>query len=268
MRVCTLLLGAVVTTALASSPQTRAEAAPEAEAAAEAPPVEPAAELLSALQPLEAEAAARRPLPAPQRRALQHELGAARRQLLRAQRGALSWPLALTGVLANLRAAAELGRRGANEAGPAQRFSAEVEALQRRAEELLAAAGPPYPAYGLPPPPPPPSAPAVLLLRRGVLLASRDALPPPAFQALLSQMQLLAFGDEKVRLARDAAQAGVRLSCREIAQLMATTAFPDEQVEIAAALYPQAKDPQGLHALLSALPMHADRERLRRHLGR
>ena len=69
---------------------------------AAAEPIEGPEELLAMLAPLEATNAER---PGPRRQAVQQELAAARRQLQRAGKGALSWPLALTGVLGNLRAA-------------------------------------------------------------------------------------------------------------------------------------------------------------------
>ncbi|MCS6913884.1 MAG: DUF4476 domain-containing protein [Myxococcales bacterium] len=191
---------------------------------------------------------------------IQYQIAAARRQLHRAASGAMALPLALTGVLANLQAMAVHNRQDPEPGDLVRQFAQEVEGLRLRTERLLGASAPPYPHHD-------PPGPAILAPRQGVLVATRDLLPPPSFRALLASMHRLAFGDEKVRLAREAAQAGVRLSCRHIAELMRTTGQVDEQVEIAAALYPLAQDPEAIGEILAVISLPADQERLRQRLA-
>jgi hypothetical protein len=99
------------------------------------------------------------------------------------------------------------------------------------------------------------------------VIVDADVLPRPPFAALLMQFERLPFGRDKLQLARAASQASVRLFCHEIARLLSTTAFPDEQVEIAALFYRTAWDPENLPTLLVALPSPADRQRLMERLS-
>lgn len=89
-----------------------------------------------------------------------------------------------------------------------------------------------------------------------------------AFADLLARMQRLSFGDEKVGLARDAASSGNYFTCEQVSQLMKSSAFADEQVKIAAALYPRVVDPQNFVQLTSTLTFDSDRDKLRQLVGR
>lgn len=105
-------------------------------------------------------------------------------------------------------------------------------------------------------------------LRRPLVLLTGDLLPPAPVALLLSQLGQTAFIEEKMELLRGAVRAGLRLFCADIAQAMRTTAFADDQVEIAALLYPRARDPENVAALLAVLPFPADQRALRTLLGR
>jgi hypothetical protein len=104
--------------------------------------------------------------------------------------------------------------------------------------------------------------------RRPLVLLTGELLPPAPVAQLLSQLGQTAFIEDKLALLRDAVRAGLRLSCADIAQAMRTTAFADDQVEIAALLYPRALDPENVAALLAVLPFPADQRALRTLLGR
>jgi hypothetical protein len=108
----------------------------------------------------------------------------------------------------------------------------------------------------LPPPPPPPPLTSPLPMRN------------TAFADLLTRMQRLSFGDEKIGLARDAVSSGNFFTCEQVSQLMKTSAFADEQVKIAAALYPRVVDPQNFVQLTSTLTFDSDRDKLRQLVGR
>jgi hypothetical protein len=88
-----------------------------------------------------------------------------------------------------------------------------------------------------------------------------------AFADLLLQLQRKSFGDEKLQVARAAAASGQRFSCEQVGQLMRTTALGDEQVQIAATLYPRLTDPENLGQLLALLRGPAERDKLRRLVG-
>ena len=93
-------------------------------------------------------------------------------------------------------------------------------------------------------------------------------MAPAAFGGALAQMQRLSFSDEKVNYARDLVSSGNYFTCDQIAQLMRTASFGDDQVKIAAMLYKNAVDPQNFTALTTTLTFESDRQKLRRMLGR
>lgn len=93
-------------------------------------------------------------------------------------------------------------------------------------------------------------------------------MAPAAFHGALAQMQRLSFSDEKVNHARDLVSSGNYFTCDQIAQLMRTASFSDDQIKIASTLYRNAVDPQNFIALTTSLTFESDRQKLRRLLGR
>ena len=91
--------------------------------------------------------------------------------------------------------------------------------------------------------------------------------PPPmtraAFATLLMQLQRRSFGDEQLGLLRDALRRGHYFTCEQAGQLMRASALSDDQVKIAAALYPQIIDPENFSQLVSMLSRESDRQKLR-----
>jgi hypothetical protein len=105
---------------------------------------------------------------------------------------------------------------------------------------------------------PPPSSPA----------PPSPAMTQTTFVGLLTKMQRLSFGDEKLGLARDAATSGNFFTCEQVMQLMQTSAFADEQIKIGATLYKRVVDPQNFVQLTSTLAFESDRDKLRQLVGR
>lgn len=89
-----------------------------------------------------------------------------------------------------------------------------------------------------------------------------------AFEGLLKQLQRLSFSDEQLTLAREAARGGAFFTSDQVGQLMRTSAFGDNQVRLAAALYPHVVDPQNFAQLASILTFESDRQKLRQLAGR
>ena len=82
------------------------------------------------------------------------------------------------------------------------------------------------------------------------------------------QVQRKSFGDEKLQLVRDASAGGHHFTCEQVGQLMRTTGQGDEQVQIAAALYPRLVDPENFGRLIVTLTAPGDQDKLRRLVGR
>ena len=89
-----------------------------------------------------------------------------------------------------------------------------------------------------------------------------------AFAELLKELQRRSFSDEKLNLARDAVTGGAYFTCEQVGQMMRTASFGDDQVKIAATLYPRIVDPQNFIQLTSILTFESDRQKLRQLVGR
>ena len=94
------------------------------------------------------------------------------------------------------------------------------------------------------------------------------AMGKAAFANLLMQVQRRSFGDEKIEVIRDARGAGHHFTCEQVSQLMRTSTAGDEQVKIAAALYPRLVDPDNFPRLTATLAAESDRRKLRQLVGR
>ena len=94
------------------------------------------------------------------------------------------------------------------------------------------------------------------------------AMGKAAFANLLMQVQRRSFGDEKIEVIRDARGAGHHFTCEQVSQLMRTSTAGDEQVKIAAALYPRLVDPDNFPRLTTTLTAESDRRKLRQLVGR
>lgn len=183
---------------------------------------------------------------------------ATRQALLQVLSGALPLPQALQTTLANLQVLAGYQQRipagGSDEAR--QHLSASIERLRHQAELANSAAFTN-------------SAPAATAASSALTSAPpRAQLGKAAFEGLLRQLQRLSFSDEKLTLAREAASGGAVFSCDQVGQLMRTMAFGEDQVKLAAALYPQVVDPQNFAQLAAILTLDSDRQKLRQLAGR
>jgi hypothetical protein len=200
------------------------------------------------------------------------QTAASRLALLRVLGGTLALEDGLRTAAASLTAIASLHQRATDrDAESRSRISDSIERLRLQLEQPLAQPGQKggpqgayaplgaYPAQG---PAPPPVAP----------LAGPSGPPTPlgkaAFGGLLKQLQRLSFSDEKLSLTRDAVSSGYSFTCEQVAQLMRTSAFGDDQVKIAATLYPRIVDPQNFIQLTSILTFETDRQKLRQLVGR
>ena len=239
---------------------------------------------------------------------IQQQIVAIRIELLRAMAGEQALPVALQMTLSNLYQMAGLNSRSAeNDYDLVMRVAGSIEQMRLRAEHVLSNLGryapPPLPPgyrqpgalyvpepYVPPPMPPPvmnpqppiyqqppvqPPSPPIYQAppvyqqpQPGYPQATGMPLSPPQFQGLLSQVQRLAFSDEKINAVQDAVRSGYFFTCEQIVQLMHTSAFGDDQVKIGSLLFPRAVDPQNFSLLTSALTFESDRQRLRRACGR
>ena len=239
---------------------------------------------------------------------IQQQIVAVRIELLRAMAGEQALPVALQMTLSNLYQMAGLNSRSAeNDYDLVMRVAGSIEQMRLRAEHVLSNLGryapPPLPPgyrqpgalyvpepYVPPPMPPPVMNPQPTIYQQppvqppsppiyqappvyqqpqpGYPQATGMPLSPPQFQGLLSQVQRLAFSDEKINAVQDAVRSGYFFTCEQIVQLMHTSAFGDDQVKIGSLLFPRAVDPQNLSLLTSALTFESDRQRLRRACGR
>ena len=100
----------------------------------------------------------------------------------------------------------------------------------------------------------------------------QPATPPPMdpgrFAGMLSRMQRAAFADAKMGIVQDEVTSGNYFTCEQIAQLMRTSPFGDDQVKLGSTLYSRAVDPQNFSTLTSVLTFESDRQKLRRAVGR
>ena len=239
---------------------------------------------------------------------IQQQIVAIRIELLRAMAGEQALPVALQMTLSNLYQMAGLNSRSAeNDYDLVMRVAGSIEQMRLRAEHVLSNLGryapPPLPPgyrqpgalyvpepYVPPPMPPPVMNPQPTIYQQppvqppsppiyqappvyqqpqpGYPQATGMPLSPPQFQGLLSQVQRLAFSDEKINAVQDAVRSGYFFTCEQIVQLMHTSAFGDDQVKIGSLLFPRAVDPQNFSLLTSALTFESDRQRLRRACGR
>ena len=239
---------------------------------------------------------------------IEQQIVAIRIELLRAMAGEQALPVALQMTLSNLYQMAGLNSRSAeNDYDLVMRVAGSIEQMRLRAEQVLSQLGryappplpptyrqpgalyvpepyvpppvpppvvnPQPPIYQQPPvhPPSPPIYPAPPIYQQqqpGYPQATGMPLSPPQFQGLLSQVQRLAFSDEKINAVQDALRSGYFFTCEQIVQLMHTSAFGDDQVKIGSLLFPRAVDPQNFSLLTSALTFESDRQRLRRACGR
>ena len=100
-----------------------------------------------------------------------------------------------------------------------------------------------------------------------VLRPAHAPMTAVAFAALLAKLQRLSFGDEQLELARAAVHRGHYFTCTQATQLMRASAFADDQVKIAATLYPRLVDLENSGQLLSTLARESDRQKLRSLVG-
>lgn len=220
------------------------------------------------------------------------QTGASRLALLRVLGGTLALEDGLRAIAASLTAIAGLHQRATDrDAEVRSRISESLERLRLHVEQALgspalprAAPGAyapsgslaPQGAYAAPGAPAPPGS----LAPQGSPQqpAPPQELPGPPgppgpigkaeFNGLLKQLQRLSFSDEKLSLARSSVSSGYAFTCEQVGQLMRTSAFGDDQVRIAATLYPRIIDPQNFIQVTSILTFESDRQKLRQLVGR
>ncbi len=89
-----------------------------------------------------------------------------------------------------------------------------------------------------------------------------------AFAGLLMRLQRKSFADEQLGFVRDSVLRGDYFTCEQAGQLMRVAALGDDQVKIAATLYPHLVDPENFAQLLALLPLTSDRLALRSLVSR
>lgn len=192
------------------------------------------------------------------------QTAASRLALLRVLGGTLSVEDGLRATAASLTAISNLHQRATDrDAEVRSRVSESLERLRLHVEQALGQpalyGGPPgaYAPPGAQPGPPPPPLPGPPV-----------PIGKAEFNGLLKQLQRLSFSDEKLNLARTTVSSGYAFTCEQVGQLMRTSAFGDDQVRIAATLYPRIIDPQNFIQLTSILTFESDRQKLRQLVGR
>ncbi len=98
--------------------------------------------------------------------------------------------------------------------------------------------------------------------------AAHAALTPAAFAGVLMRLQRKSFGDEQLGLVRNSMARGDYFTCTQAGQLMRVAVASDDQVKIAAALYPHVVDPENFAQLIALLPLASDRQALRSLVSR
>jgi hypothetical protein len=214
-------------------------------------------------------------------RAIQGQIVTMRRQLLGVIDGSVPLPVALQSAQRSLRAIAAYNEHSYyDDEQVSPRLAAQIQQLRARVDQMLAQGTPPpygqpppygWPPYGQqPPPPPPPYPPPAPPYGQQPPPGYGRPLPmaPDRFDRLVAQVQQAMYQDAQLRMVKDAARSGNWFTCQQIVRLMHVSPYGSAQVQIAAALYPQAVDPQNFTDLLAALIYESDRQRLRQLVGR
>ena len=96
------------------------------------------------------------------------------------------------------------------------------------------------------------------------------AMPMPAdrFNQLLGQVRGLPFRDEKIARIKDYLMPDTMFTTAQIGQLMTTSPFGSDRIDIAALLWPRVVDPENFPTLPALLTFESERQDLRRRLGR
>ncbi len=93
-------------------------------------------------------------------------------------------------------------------------------------------------------------------------------MPPDRFQQLLSQVRSLPFRDAKLARIKDYLMPDTFFTTAQISQLMQTSPFGSDRIQIAELLWPRVVDPNNFPDLVSLLTFESERQELRRKLGR